>query len=162
MVLKWTLTWVNMGTYIKVFADVWHPVAISEVTLKLDELRYVFVLESFIFWPFDLQLIIIQTMYVQKWPYMFSNGPLCVSKAESALPGLSAVVVVTLLRENPGGDMRTQTHSLWLQLSLTHTYTHTHRSTHSSALADSGLKASILLGNTLMVWSVSGVKMAGA
>lgn len=36
--------------------------------------------------------------------------------------------------------------------------THTHR----DSLADSGLKASILLGNTLMVWSVGGVKMAGA
>lgn len=84
------------------------------------------------------------TVYVHWWLFVSLE-----SKAEAALPGLSAVVVVTLLRENPGGDMRTQIHSLWLWLSLSHTHTHT--STHSSALADSGLKASILLGNTLMV-----------
>lgn len=77
---------------------------------------------------------------------MFNNG-LFVHKAQFALPGLSAVVVVTLLRENPGGDMRTQTYCVATSLSLTHT----HRDTHSSGLADSGLKASILLGNTLMV-----------
>lgn len=54
--------------------------------------------------------------------------------------------------------------SVWLRFSLVHTPTHTQQHTHSlrSSLADSGLKASILLGNTLMVWSVSGVKMAGA
>ena len=50
--------------------------------------------------------------------------------------------------------------ALALIRSLTHTLTHTR--THRGNLADSGLKASILLGNTLMVWSVSGVKMAGA
>lgn len=45
--------------------------------------------------------------------------------AQFALPGLSAVVVVTLLRENPGGDMRTQTFCVATSLSLTHTQTHT-------------------------------------
>ncbi len=45
-----------------------------------------------------------------------------------ALPRLTAVVVVTLLRENPGGDMHTHTYTLCGSgsHSLTHTHTHTH------------------------------------